>query len=341
MSATIGDLIDRTYREYLEPMDDLTSYTTLGSTISASATTLNFNGDLLSIEEEDAMDAGAIVEIGQELMICTDLNAVTNTLTVTRGARGTTAVQHLADSIIKIAPVFPRKNVFDAISDQIHNLYPTLFAVETISVNAATGYTILGAHGTDQDNNNYLVAPLKAISQYTDFSAGSDSTGIQYRGVQVELIDLPNPFTYVDNAGTSRTKTYNNGPNVVHAVQTYNIASGHVVYITFKKKFLDVRDYDSDGDIEDTTLAQIGLETEYEPIIMTGVAAQLMSGRDIPTATADYISDQMGVTNFPVESASRIRNSLLAYQRALIQQARKDLRARYPEPVSINSISYG
>ena len=124
-------------------------------------------------------------------------------------------------------------------------------------------------------------------------------------------------------------------------MQTYNIASGHVVYITFKKKFLDVRDYDSDGDIEDTTLSQIGLETEYEPIIMTGVAAQLMSGRDIPTATADYISDQMGVTNFPVESASRIRNSLLAYQRALIQQARKDLRARYPEPVSINSISYG
>ena len=47
----------------------------------------------LSVEEEDALDAGAIIEIGQELMICTDLNAVTNTITVVRGARGTTAAE--------------------------------------------------------------------------------------------------------------------------------------------------------------------------------------------------------------------------------------------------------
>ena len=87
MSANIGDLVDRTYREYLEPMDDLVSYTTLSTTINDSATSVVFNGDLLSVEEEDALDAGAIIEIGQELMICTDLNAVTNTITVTRAAR--------------------------------------------------------------------------------------------------------------------------------------------------------------------------------------------------------------------------------------------------------------
>ena len=66
----------------------------------------------------------------------------------------------------------------------------------------------------------------------------------------------------------------------------------------------------------------------------------MMAGRDIPTATADYISDQLATTNFPVDSGTRIRNSLLAYQRALIQQARKDLRARYPEAVSINKVTY-
>ena len=73
---------------------------------------------------------------------------------------------------------------------------------------------------------------------------------------------------------------------------------------------------------------------------MAGVATQLVSGRDIPTATADYITDQMNVQNFPVDSATRLRNSLLQYQRVLLQQARKDLRARYPEPVTINSINY-
>ena len=328
--SNIGNLVDRTYREYLEPMDDLVSYTTLSTGINNSVTTLTFNGDLLSVEEEDAMDAGTVIEINQELMLCTDLNAVTNTVTVTRGARGTTAAAHTAGDLIKISPPFPRKNVFDAVCDQIKNLYPTLFAVETKQVSAKVGYIPLS--GT---NDDYLIAPIKAISQYTDFSAGTDDTGIVYSGVTVELVDLPNPFTYTDSDGVSQTITYsNNGPNKVNAVQVYNVNAGHTVYITFKKKFVEPT-------AEDNTLAEIGLESEYEPIIMAGVAAQIMAGRDIPTATTDYISDQLATQSFPVESASRIRNSLLAYQRALIQQARKDLRARYPEPVTINNLSYG
>src|SRR6056300_2013682 len=96
MSTTIENLIDRTFREYLEPMEDMVSYTVLSGALSDSDTSVGFNGDLLSIEEEDALDAGTIIEIGQELMICTELNAVTNSITVTRGVRGTTAAEHLA-----------------------------------------------------------------------------------------------------------------------------------------------------------------------------------------------------------------------------------------------------
>ena len=330
MSTTIGDLVDRTFREYLEPMDDIVSYTTLSTGINTTDTSVVFNGDLLSVEEEDALDAGAIIEIGQELMICTDLNAVTNTITVTRGARGTTAAAHTAGDLIKISPPFPRINVFDAVCDQIKNLYPTLFATETKSVTSKVGYIPLSGA-----NDNYLIAPLKAISQQTDFAANSDESGVIYRGVAVELIDLPNPFTYTDADGVSQTITYsNNGPNKVNAVQVYNVSAGHTVFVTFKKKFVEPT-------AESDTLATIGLENEYEPIIMAGVAAQMMAGRDIPTATADYITDQLSVSNFPVDSATRVRNSLLAYQRALLQQARKDLRARFPEPVTINSINYG
>jgi len=328
--STIGNLVDRTYREYLEPMDDIVSYTTLTGAINDTATSVAYNGDLLSVEEEDALDAGAIIEIGQELMICTDLNAVANTITVTRGARGTTAASHSIGDLIKIAPPFPRKNVFDAVCDQIKNLYPTLFATETKSVTSKVGYIPLSGA-----NDNYLIAPLKAISQQTDFAANSDESGVIYRGVAVELIDLPNPFTYTDADGVSQTITYsNNGPNKVNAVQVYNVSAGHTVFVTFKKKFVEPT-------AESDTLATVGLENEYEPIIMAGVAAQMMAGRDIPTATSDYITDQLSVSNFPVDSATRVRNSLLAYQRALIQQARKDLRARFPEPVTLNSINYG
>ena len=315
--ANIGNLVDRTFREYLEPMDDIVSYTTLTGAINDTATSVAYNGDLLSVEEEDALDAGAIIEIGQELMICTDLNAVTNTITVTRGARGTTAAAHSVGDLIKISPPFARRNVFDAVCDQIKNLYPTLFAVEVKSITSKTGYIPLSG-----STDNHLVAPIKAISQYTDFSAGSDETGTVFAGVAVELVDLPNPFTYTDADGVSQTITYsNNGPDNVKAVQVYNVNAGHTVFVTFKKKFVTPT-------LETDTLATVGLENEYEPIIMAGVAAQMIAGRDIPTATADYISDQMGTSNFPVNSASNIRTSLLRYQSDLIEQARKDLRAR-------------
>ena len=53
MSTNIQGLIDRTYREYLEPMDDLQPYTLLTSGLTDSADTVSFNGDLLTQEEFD------------------------------------------------------------------------------------------------------------------------------------------------------------------------------------------------------------------------------------------------------------------------------------------------
>lgn len=333
MSSTIGDLVDRVFREYLEPADSVESYSYLTGGIDASATTLGYAGDMFSVEEEDALDAGCIIEVGQELMFSTALNTVSNEITITRGARGTTAAEHLAGSIIKITPAFPRKNVFDAVSDQIKNLYPTLFAVETIELTASTGYKLLGTYGSDVDSYNYLVAPLKAISQYTDWQSGSDQTGLKYNGVAIEMIDLPNPFTWTDDTQTERTKTYTSGPSVVHAVQFVGVSAGHTVFITFKKKFIAPTS-------ETTTLASVGLETEYEPIIMAGVAAQMLVGKDIKQVDARYLTEQIAAQNYPVGSSNTISSSLLRYQQLLIQQARSNLRSKYPEPVQLNSILY-
>jgi len=328
MSTTIGDLVNRVYREYLEAPDDLESYSYLTGGIDSTATTLAYDDNLFSSEEEDALGAGTIIEINKELMYTTGLNTVNNEITVTRGARGTTKTAHSAGDIIKVSPTFTRQAVYDAIVDQIENLYPTLFAVETQTITAKSGINIL-----DGLTDNYLVTPIKAISQYTDYDAGQDETGSQFRGVSVELVDLPNPFTYTNDAGSSVTLTYTGGPSVVHALQNYGIASGKTMYVSFKKKFVEPTN-------EDTTLAAVGLENEYEPIIMAGVAAQMVAGKDIGTLDAKYLTDQLAVQNAPIGSSNQIRNSLLQYQQLLIQQARKDLRARFPEPVSMNSINY-
>ena len=333
MSSTIGNLVDRVYREYLEPVDKVESYSYLSSGINDSVDSITYDGNLFSIEEEDALDAGAIVEVGQELMYTTALNATTNTITVKRGQRGTTAAAHSAGDLIKIAPAFPRKNVFEAVVDQVKNLYPTLFAVETIELTSSTGYKLLGTHGTDGDRYNYLVTPLKAISQYTDWQSGSDQTGLKYNGVAIEMIDLPNPFVYTDDTQTERTKTYTTGPDVVHAVQFVGISAGHTVFVTFKKKFVAPTS-------EATTLTSVGLETEYEPIIMTGTAAQLIAGKDISKLNASYITEQLEASVSPIGSSNSIGQSLLRYQQLLIQQARSNLRSKYPEPVQLNSILY-
>ena len=331
--SNIGDLVDRVYREYLEPMDDLVSYTTLSTGVNDSVTDIVFEGDMLSIEEEDSLDKGTVIEINQELMICTDLNAVTNTITVKRGAKGTAAAAHTAGDIIKISPPFPRKNVFDAVKDQINNLFPTLFAVDTQQITVGDGYTFVGTYDS-VGTHNYIVSIIGAISQYTDFSSNSDTTGVNFSNVACSLVELPNPFTYNDSNGVERTFTYSTGPSVVHAVQFSGISSGHTTYVTFKKKFIEPT-------AESDTLATIGLEQEYEPIIMAGVAAQMMAGRDIPAATTDYISDQLAVSNYPVGSSNSVRNSLLQYQQLLLNQARKYLRAKYPESVAVDGLVFG
>ena len=333
MSTTVRDLVDRTFREYLEPADELTSYTSVASTLSSSATTLSFDADLLTQEEEDVMDAGTILEIDQELLYCTGLDTVNNFVTVVRGVRGTTADSHDVGAIVKIAPSFTRLAVFEAVKDQINNLFPALFAVETKQLSASTGYSLIGTYDAPGDSN-YLVSILSAISQYTDFASGSDSTGVSFLPVTCSLVELPNPFTFTDADGVSRTITYTTGPNVVHAIQFSNIAQGQTAFVTFKKKFVEAT-------AESNTLTSIGLEPEYEPIIMAGVAAQLMAGRDIPSATTQYITEQMAVSGYPVGSSNSIRNSLLQYQQLLINQARKYLRAKYPESVSVDGLVYG
>ena len=333
MSTTIRDLVDRTFREYLEPSDELNSYTAVASAMTSSATTLSFDADLLTQEEEDVMDAGTILEIDQELMYCTGLDTVNNFVTVVRGVRGTTADSHDIGAIVKIAPTFTRLAVFNAIKDQINNLFPTLFAVETKELSASTGYSLIGTHDAPGDAN-YLLSILSSISQYTYFASFSDISVFIFLPVTCSLVELPNPFTFTDADGVSRTMTYTTGPNVVHAIQFSGIAQGQTAFVTFKKKFIEPT-------AEANSLSSIGLEQEYEPIIMAGVAAQMMSGRDIPSATTQYITEQMAISGYPVGSSNSIRNSLLQYQQLLINQARKYLRAKYPESVSVDGLVYG
>ena len=166
MSTTIGNLIDRVYREYLEPPDNVESYSYLTSGISDSDTSISYDGNLFSVEEEDALDAGALIEVGRELMYTTALNSVSNTITVKRGQRGTTAAAHSANAIIKIAPTFPRQSVFDSIKDPTINLYPTIYTIDTRTVTTKNGINVLMC-----STNTDIISPEQTTAHYTHCEA--------------------------------------------------------------------------------------------------------------------------------------------------------------------------
>ena len=131
--AAVSTLVDRIYRDFLNKPDDLPAFSRLDGSIDDSTTSVVYEAGLFSTEEENLLGAGGLIEIGQELMLVTNANTSTRTLTVARGFKGTTAASHSDNETITLNPTFPRKSVFDAVADNIVRLYPSLYNVTTTS----------------------------------------------------------------------------------------------------------------------------------------------------------------------------------------------------------------
>ena len=215
--AAVSTLVDRIYRDFLNKPDDLAAFSRLDGAITDSATSLTYEDGLFSVEEENLLEAGALVEVGQELMLVTDANPSTRVLTVSRGYAGTTKVAHSDKDNIFLNPTFPRKSVFDAVSDNISRLYPSLYNVTTTNVVA---------------NTTYQEVPASTVEILTSYV--QNASGEQYTSAGIELLrDFP----------PSSTNT---------AVQFYNTTNGKTVHLVVKRKF--VRPTDETSDIETVCL---------------------------------------------------------------------------------------
>ena len=216
--AAVSTLIDRIYRDFLNKPDDLSAFSRLDGAISSTtSTSVVYESGLFSSEEENLLGSGALIEIGQELMLVTAANTSTRTLTVSRGYAGTTATTHADETNIFINPTFPRKSVYDAVSDNISRLYPTLYNVTTTNVTS---------------NSTYQEVPASTVEVLTSYV--QNATGNQYTSAGIELLrDFP----------PSSTNT---------AVQFFNTSNGKTVHLVVKRKF--VRPTDESSDIESVCL---------------------------------------------------------------------------------------
>ena len=201
--AAVSTLVDRIYRDFLNKPDDLSAFSRLDGAINSSVTSVTYESGLFSSEEENLLGNGALVEVGQELMLVTAANTSTRTLTVARGYAGTTAAAHSDKDNIFVNPTFPRKSVFDAVADNIVRLYPSLYNVTNTTVTA---------------NSTYQEVPASTVEVMTSYV--QNSTGSQYTTAGIELLrDFPPSST---NA----------------AVQFYNTSNGKTVYLVVKRKFV-------------------------------------------------------------------------------------------------------
>ena len=216
--AAVSTLVDRIYRDFLNKPDDLSAFSRLDGAISdTTSTSVVYETGLFSSEEENLLGSGALIEIDQEIMLVTAANTSTRTLTVARGYQGTTAATHADKTNIFVNPTFPRKSVFDAVSDNISRLYPSLYNVTTTNVTS---------------NSTYQEVPASTVEILTSYV--QNASGEQYTSAGIELLrDFP----------PSSTNT---------AVQFYNTSNGKTVHLVIKRKF--VRPTDETSDIETVCL---------------------------------------------------------------------------------------
>jgi len=303
--STFANLIDRTYREYLRPVDEQEPLSQLASGIdnSPSTTSLTYVANLWTPEEEELIGSGSILEIGQELMMVEDINTVSRTITVERARLNSTIDTHSTGADIILKPRYPRMNVANAIGDQIIGLYPALYAVKTTTLTTTS--------------TQYVEAPADCKRILKARLNSSTSSVTNYSDIALELLTDFTP------SSTNAAVQFPTGPT-----------SGKSVYVVYAAQF--TRPTAEGNDLNTVS----GLEEFHEQIVMVGAVAQMLSELDVDTTTQNFITESLEIRGVPLGSGERIRNALLRYYGVLLDRARREQRTRFPAGVDLYGISF-
>lgn len=88
----------------------------------------------VTVNSTDAISAGAVIEVGSELIHVQSVDSGTSTVTFSpfgRGYRGTTASAHVLNAKVTVSPVVPRSMVEKSVNDAISGVWPQVFGVST------------------------------------------------------------------------------------------------------------------------------------------------------------------------------------------------------------------
>ena len=145
MATAASTLIART-RRYLRDYPELD---TLSGSISSSVTTITTSTSL----SNTAYQANWIIQVDQEAILVKTTSSVSGSLTVTRGAWGTTAASHAASANVMIRPAFLDVEILDALNGALDATFPYLYRP------VAEEYT-----GVEADEYEYDVPDMTGFS---------------------------------------------------------------------------------------------------------------------------------------------------------------------------------
>ena len=89
--------------------------------------------------------------------------------------------------------------------------------------------------------------------------------------------------------------------------------------------------------LESEVLDDLGVESVWEVVIMIGVAADLLVGRDIPQSQAEYIGSVLQAENIPVGTRTSIAVGLGRYRDMLIERFVAEMANEYRKGVRMKS----
>lgn len=175
--SLMRELVDRVYRDYLHAGDDQPARVRLAEAVDVDDPTVMLDMGLLPIDAQQVIAPGVVVEFGLERVLIADV-ADDFTVTMVRGVDSTEPAAHDAGALGVVSPAYSRQSVFDAVADNIVDLYPTVWGDGAADVSVVQGVTEVPAdvgHITmfrGSYSGGYFTADARLITAFAAASTG-------------------------------------------------------------------------------------------------------------------------------------------------------------------------
>ena len=136
--TTIQDVSHRIFRTYLTPPDAQYVQFQLSNPVTIDAEEIVV-GEFTIAEDENLLRQGSLLEFNSELVRVVSYESTTRVAAVQRAQYGTVAAAYDVPLLVNVNPAYPQQSVFEAIRDNIVQLYPKLSMVKHVSLGSVSG----------------------------------------------------------------------------------------------------------------------------------------------------------------------------------------------------------